>query len=86
MHSLKCLEKHSGREMPEIWKLPSSSGLDPGNGFSFPSAVCCRNFPAKKERKSGGEREEQLPVPFPGRDVYRGPGVAREHSGRITGG
>lgn len=51
MHSLKCLEKHSGQEMPESLKLPSNAGLDPGNGFSVPSAVCSKSFPAKKKKK-----------------------------------
>ena len=41
MYFLKCLEKHSGQEMPEILRLHQATGLDPGNGFSFPSAVCC---------------------------------------------
>lgn len=41
VYFLKCLEKHSGQEMPEILRLHQAPGLDPGNGFSFPSAVCC---------------------------------------------
>lgn len=57
MHSLKCLEKDFGQEMPESLKLPSNAGLDPGNGFSVPSAVCSKSFPAKKKKgKVAGKR------------------------------
>lgn len=62
MHFLKCMEKHSGQEMPEISKLHQPLALIQVMVFPSPQLSAARVFQQREKGKVAEEKEEQLPV------------------------